>query len=77
VVESAAALNVTTSLRVKPAPVAVRLTAGPPLADCAGFTVKSTGDTVNDAAAEVTTPGSMTVKGNVPDSARSSGVIAA
>ena len=52
VVASAAALKVSTSLRVNPTPVAVRLTAGPPAAAEDGLTVNSTGDTVNGAAFE-------------------------
>jgi hypothetical protein len=77
VVASAVALKVITSLRVNPTPVHVRLTAGPPPGAVAGVTVKSTGDTMNGAVLDVATPGSATVNGNVPESTRRSGVIAA
>ena len=76
-VASAAPLKVTTLVCVKPAPVAVRVTAGPPPGAATGLTASSTGDTVNAAALEVATPGLVTVMAKVPDSARSSGVIAA
>ena len=77
VVDTAAALKVSTSLRVNPTPVAVMLTAGPPAAAEAGLTVNSTGDTVNGTAAERATPELETMRGNVPESARSSGVMSA
>src|SRR3954463_15320664 len=73
----AVALKVSTSLRVKPTPVAVMLTAGPPAAAEVGLTVNSTGDTVNGAAAERATPEFETVRGKVPERARSSGVMSA
>src|ERR1019366_4135403 len=75
--ERAAALKVSTLLRVNPTPVAVRLTAAPPIDDERGLTVRSTGDTVNGVALEGAAPGVATVSGNVPERARSWEVIAA
>ena len=70
-------MKVSTLLRVNPTPAAVRLTAAPPIDAERGLTVRSTGDTVNGAALEGAAPGVATVKGNVPERARSWEVIAA
>src|ERR1039458_6309056 len=73
----AAAPQGSTLLRVNPTPVAVRLTAAPPIDAERGLTVRSTGDTVNGVALEGAAPGVATVSGNVPERARSWEVIAA
>jgi hypothetical protein len=75
-VSSAVPLKVSTLLRVKPAPVAFSVTAGPPPGAELGSRAKRTGDTLKAAAVEVATAGCETVIGKVPESARNSGGMA-